>query len=71
MKLADILVTSLRRIENAGGDVLHGMKQSDVGYTGLFFFGVCWGNKGLEASYSDDDECGGTGRASAICVSLR
>ena len=35
MKLADILVTSLRRIENAGGDVLHGMKQSDVGYTGF------------------------------------
>ena len=35
MKLADILVTPLRRIENAGGDVLHGMKQSDVGYTGF------------------------------------
>ncbi|SVE62175.1 uncharacterized protein METZ01_LOCUS515029, partial [marine metagenome] len=28
-------VTPLRRIENAGGDVLHGMKQSDVGYTGF------------------------------------
>ena len=35
MKLADILVTPLRRIENVGGDVLHGMKQSDVGYTGF------------------------------------
>ena len=35
MKLADILVTPLRRIENAGGDVLHGMKQSDAGYTGF------------------------------------
>jgi dTDP-4-dehydrorhamnose 3,5-epimerase len=35
MKLADILVTPLRRIDNAGGDVLHGMKQSDVGYTGF------------------------------------
>jgi dTDP-4-dehydrorhamnose 3,5-epimerase len=35
MKLTDILVTPLRRIENAGGDVLHGMKQSDVGYTGF------------------------------------
>ena len=35
MKLADILVTPLRRIENAGGDVMHGMKQSDVGYTGF------------------------------------
>ena len=35
MKLADILVTPLRRIENVGGDVLQGMKQSDVGYTGF------------------------------------
>ena len=35
MKLADILVTPLRRIDNAGGDVLHGLKQSDVGYTGF------------------------------------
>ena len=35
MKLANILVTPLRRIENAGGDVLHGMKQSDAGYTGF------------------------------------
>ena len=35
MKLTDILVTPLRRIETAGGDVLHGMKQSDTGYTGF------------------------------------
>lgn len=35
MKLADILVTPLRRIETAGGDVLHAMKQSDVGYDGF------------------------------------
>ena len=35
MKLADILVTLLRRIENTGGGVLHGMKQSDTGYTGF------------------------------------
>ena len=35
MKLANILVTPLRLIENAGGNVLHGMKQSDVGYTGF------------------------------------
>ena len=34
MKLADILVTPLRRIETAGGDVLHAMKQSDAGYAG-------------------------------------
>ncbi len=35
MKLADILVTPLRKIETAGGDVLHAMKQSDVGYAGF------------------------------------
>jgi dTDP-4-dehydrorhamnose 3,5-epimerase len=34
MKLADILVTPLRRIETEGGDVLHAMKQSDAGYAG-------------------------------------
>ena len=35
MKLADILVTPLRRIETAGGDVLQAMKQSDTGYGGF------------------------------------
>ncbi len=35
MKLADILVTPLRKIETAGGDVLHAMKQSDAGYAGF------------------------------------
>ena len=35
MKLANILVTPLRRIETASGDVLHGMKKSDAGYTGF------------------------------------
>lgn len=35
MKLADILVTPLRRIETAGGDVLHAIKQSDEGYGGF------------------------------------
>ena len=34
MMLADIVVTPLRRIETAGGDVLHAMKQSDAGYAG-------------------------------------
>lgn len=46
MKLADILVTPLRRIETAGGDVLHAMKQSDVGYEGFgeaYFSWVCSG----------------------------
>ena len=35
MKLADILVTPLRLIEVAGGDVLHAMKQTDAGYSGF------------------------------------
>ena len=35
MNISDILVTPLRRIETIGGDVLHGMKQSDPGYAGF------------------------------------
>ncbi len=35
MNIRDILVTPLRRVETIGGDVLHGMRQSDVGYTGF------------------------------------
>ena len=35
MMLADILVSPLRRIETAGGDVWHAMKQADVGYAGF------------------------------------
>lgn len=35
MKLADILLTPLPRIETRGGDVLHAMKQSDAGYAGF------------------------------------
>jgi len=35
MKLSDILLTPLSRIETGGGDVLHAMKQSDVGYEGF------------------------------------
>jgi dTDP-4-dehydrorhamnose 3,5-epimerase len=35
MKLADILVTPLQKIETAGGDVLHAMKKSDAGYAGF------------------------------------
>jgi dTDP-4-dehydrorhamnose 3,5-epimerase len=33
MNLADILVTPLRQIETAGGNVLHAMKKTDVGYS--------------------------------------
>ena len=35
IKLTDILVTPLQRIETTGGDVLHAMKQSDEGYAGF------------------------------------
>ena len=35
MKIADILITPLRRIETTGGDVLHAMKQSDPGCVGF------------------------------------
>lgn len=35
MKLSDILLTPLPRIETTGGDVLHAMKQSDAGYAGF------------------------------------
>lgn len=32
MRLEDILVTPLRRVETAGGDVLHALKQTDAGF---------------------------------------
>lgn len=35
MNLGDILVTSLARIDTAGGSVLHAIKQNDVGYAGF------------------------------------
>ena len=35
MSLDDILITPLARIATGGGDVLHAMKQNDVGYTGF------------------------------------
>ncbi len=35
MNLADILLTPLPRIEAAGGDVFHAMKQTDAGYAGF------------------------------------
>ena len=35
MKLTDILITPLSCIKTSGGDVLHVMKQSDVGYCGF------------------------------------
>jgi dTDP-4-dehydrorhamnose 3,5-epimerase len=35
MPLDDVVLTPLARIETAGGDVLHAMKQSDTGYAGF------------------------------------
>lgn len=35
IKLADILVTPLNRIEAEGGDVLHALKQNDIGCVGF------------------------------------
>lgn len=35
MSLTDIVLTPLSRIETIGGDVLHAMKQDDVGYAGF------------------------------------
>jgi len=35
MKHADILVTPLQKIKTTGGDVVHAMKQNDLGYTGF------------------------------------
>ena len=35
MCLNDVVVTPLARIATAGGDVLHAMKQNDVGYAGF------------------------------------
>lgn len=35
MTLDDVVLTPLARIETAGGNVLHAMKQSDAGYAGF------------------------------------
>lgn len=35
MNFGDILLVPLPRIETAGGDVLHAMKQNDAGYAGF------------------------------------
>jgi dTDP-4-dehydrorhamnose 3,5-epimerase len=33
--IEDVVVTSLKKIENPLGDVLHGMKKSDIGFSGF------------------------------------
>lgn len=46
MKLSEILVTPLRCIETAGGDVLHAMKQGDAGYDGFGEVYISWISSG-------------------------
>lgn len=46
MKLTDILVTPMRRIETVGGDVLHAIKQSDKGYAGFGEAYLSWASAG-------------------------
>lgn len=46
MTLAGVTVTPLARIETAGGDVLHAMKQSDAGFAGFGEAYFSWVNAG-------------------------
>lgn len=46
MKLDDIHITALQRFETAGGDVLHAMKQNDVGFAGFGEAYFSWVNPG-------------------------
>lgn len=47
MRLADILLTPLTRIETAGGDVLHAMKQCDAGFSGYGEAYFSWVSAGV------------------------
>ena len=44
--LGDILITPLTQVETLGGNVLHAMKASDVGYTGFGEAYFSWINSG-------------------------
>ena len=44
--LGDILITPLTQVETLGGDVLHAMKVSDIGYTGFGEAYFSWINSG-------------------------
>lgn len=46
MTLAEIVLTPLAKIETAGGDVLHAMKQSDAGYAGFGEAYLSWVSAG-------------------------
>jgi dTDP-4-dehydrorhamnose 3,5-epimerase len=48
---ADILVTPLKRVEVAGGDVLHAMRQSDTGFAGFGEAYFSWVNPGVAKAW--------------------
>lgn len=49
--IADIQVTDLKRVEVAGGDVLHAMKQSDAGFAGFGEAYFSWVNPGVAKAW--------------------
>lgn len=44
---SDVQVTPLKRVEVAGGDVLHAMRQSDTGFAGFGEAYFSWVNPGI------------------------
>ena len=46
VSLTDILVTPLRRITTDGGDVMHALKKSDIGYNGFGEVYFSWVEQG-------------------------
>ena len=47
MTLADIQITPLARIATPGGDVMHALKQSDIGFSGFGEAYFSWVNPGV------------------------
>lgn len=47
LNLDQILVTPLARIPTSGGDVMHAMKQTDIGFTGFGEAYFSWVTKGV------------------------
>lgn len=48
---SDVQVTPLKRVEVAGGDVLHAMKQSDSGFSGFGEAYFSWVNPGVAKAW--------------------
>lgn len=49
--ISDVQVTPLKRVEVAGGDVLHGMKQRDAGFAGFGEAYFSWVNPGVAKAW--------------------